>query len=258
MAIRINHIFRYPVKSLTAEKLSKTQLECGRSITNDRRFGLLLDSSAVNVSTSNWMPKTEFLSLMRNERLAALETQFDDTTNILTILHQSRKAARGKLTDHNGRTEIEKYFADYLGDEIARRPKIIESAGNHAFSDHKSPVLSILNLASVKDLEKSTLSPISPMRFRANLWLEGLAPWEEFNWLGYDIKINNATLSVTERIDRCAATNVNPDTAKRDLNIVKALQKNFKHVDMGVFARVSTGGIIRVGDEVLPKSPTTA
>ncbi len=258
MATKINHILRYPVKSLTAEKISKTRLVSGCAIRNDRRFGLLLDTSVLNAATYDWMPKTKFLSLMRNERLAALETHFDDTTNMLTVLHQSRQVAHGKLTDHAGRTNIEDFFKDYLGDDISQRPRIIESTGNHVFSDHKRPVLSLLNLASIKELEKHTLTPINPMRFRANLWLEGLAPWEEFNWLGYDIKINNAILSVTERIDRCAATNVNPNTAQRDLNIVKSLQKNYNHVDMGIFARVSIGGIIGVGDRVLREKPTTA
>ena len=145
-----------------------------------------------------------------------------------------------------------------MGDEVSERPKIVESAGNHVFSDQKTPVLSILNLASVKDLEKTILNPIDPMRFRANIWLKGLAPWEEFNWLGYDIKINDVTLSVTERIGRCAATNVNPITGERDLNLVKSLQKSFKHTDMGVFARVSVGGIIRVNDKVLRARPTTS
>jgi MOSC domain-containing protein YiiM len=52
------------------------------------------------------------------------------------------------------------------------------------------------------------------------------------------------------RTRRCAATNVNPETAMRDMNIPATLQKTWGHADLGVYARVITGGTLRPGDEI--------
>ena len=57
-------------------------------------------------------------------------------------------------------------------------------------------------------------------------------------------------MRVTARIDRCAATNVNPNTAIRDMNVIKALQRGFGHIDMGIYADVVTGGDIVSGDRI--------
>ncbi len=250
MTATIAHIYRHPVKSLTPEALEQVELIPGQAVPNDRRFALLLGSTPLEGAASEWMPKTKFVALMRTEKLASLETRFDDATDTLTVLRGGKQVTRGKLTDKIGRIGIEEFFAAYLGDEAKGRPKLVEAAGGHVLSDHASPVLSLLNLASVNDLERVTKKPVDPLRFRANVWIDGLEPWEEFKWLGREISIGDATLAVTERIDRCAATNVNPETAERDLNIPKALQMGFGHVDMGVFAKVMVGGTINAGDEL--------
>jgi len=141
-----------------------------------------------------------------------------------------------------------------MNDEAKGRPKLVEAGDDHVLSDHKSPMISILNLASVKDLERMIQKPINPLRFLANLWLDELEAWRELDWVGRDVKIGNVSLNVTQRINRCAATSVNPQTAKRDINVVKSLQRGLGHIDMGVFPRVATIGAIRLGDEVSPCS----
>ena len=254
--ITVTNICRHPVKSLTAEALLEAQLVPGRAIPNDRRFGLLLGSTPAAGAATEWMPKTKFLALVRNAKLAALETQFDDETDVLTVLRGGKQVACGKLTDRIGRIGIEVFFAAYMGDEAKGRPKLVEAGDGHVLSDHKSPVISILNLASVKDLERVTQKPVDPLRFRANLWLDELEAWRELDWVGRDVKIGNVSLNVTQRINRCAATSVNPQTAERDINVVKSLQRGFGHIDMGVFARVATNGAICQGDEVSPCSST--
>lgn len=256
MSISVTKIYRHPVKSLTAEALETVNLTPGMAVPNDRRFALLLGSTPAAGATSEWMPKAKFLALMRNEKLAALETQFDDQTDVLTVLRGGKQVTRGKLTDNIGRVSIEEFFAAYMGDEAKGRPKLVEAASDHVLSDQASPVISILNLASVKDLERVTKKPVDPIRFRANIWLDGLEPWAEFKWLDREITIGGVKLDVTERIERCAATNVNPDSAERDLNIPKALQMGFGHVDMGIFAKVTEAGTINVGDSLEVGAPS--
>jgi uncharacterized protein YcbX len=247
MSISIASIYRHPVKSLTAERLEQVTLAPGQAVPNDRRFALSLGSTPIEGASTEWMPKSKFVALVRTEKLAALETQFDDTTETLTILRDGKQVSRGKLTDAIGRISIEEFFGAYLGDEAKGRPKVVEAEQGHVLSDVPDPVLSILNLASVKDLERVTKKPVDPLRFRANLWLEGLEPWEEFTWVGREITVGGAKLAVTERIGRCPATNVNPTTSERDLNIPKALMMGFRHQDMGVYAQVQEGGEIKTG-----------
>lgn len=251
MTITVNSIYRHPVKGLTPERLETADLLPGQAIPNDRRFALALGSTPRETAASQWMPKSNFLILQKNERLAQLETRFDDETDTLSVLRGGRQVARGKLTDRIGRGVIEDFFGAFMKAEARGRPKLVEAADGHVLSDHNAPVISILNLASVKDVERVTQKPVGPLRFRANIWLEGTPPWREFEWIGKQIAIGDVRLTVIERIDRCAAINVNPETAERDQNIVKALQTGFRHIDVGVFARVETAGTLRTGDTLV-------
>ncbi|MEK9723212.1 MAG: MOSC domain-containing protein [Rhodospirillaceae bacterium] len=250
MTITVQSLYRHPVKGLTPERLDAADLVPSAAIPNDRRFALALGSTPTETAATEWLSKNHFLMLQKNERLAQLETAFDDATNTLSISRGGRQVARGKLTEKIGRDTVEDFFMAFMKDECRGRPKLVEAAGGHVLSDHNSPVISILNLASVKDIERVTRTPVDPLRFRANVWLEGTAPWHEFEWIGKTVAIGGVELTITERIDRCAAINVNPATAERDQNIVKALQMGFSHIDVGVFARVETAGTVRVGDTV--------
>jgi uncharacterized protein YcbX len=123
------------------------------------------------------------------------------------------------------------------------------------FSDVREKCLSLINLASVRDLERVVRRPVDPLRFRANLYVEGLAAWAEFDWSGGEIEMGGARLRVIGRIERCTATNVDPETAARDMNIPLALQRGFGHVDMGIYAKVLTAGEITVGDRIIVPDP---
>src|SRR3546814_7419844 len=87
-------------------------------------------------------------------------------------------------------------------------------------------------------------------RFRGNILLDGAEPWAEFGWLGRRLRIGNAELVVEQRIGRCAATNVDPETGQRDMTVPRDLLRGFGHGDCGVSARVTVGGTIVAGDDV--------
>jgi uncharacterized protein YcbX len=199
------------------------------------------------------MPKRNFLALVKNEKLATLETEFDDASGVLTIRRQGRQVARGNITDRIGRTMIEDFFAAYMKDEAKGRPRLVEANPGERLTDQSKPLISVINLASIRDLERVVQAPVDPLRFRANFYIDGLDPWVEFNWLGKSVAIGGAEAAVTERIDRCAAVNVNPATAERDLNIVKFLQAGFGHIDMGVFVRVTKAGPVAAGEFLSPR-----
>ncbi len=250
MPITIADIRRYPVKGLSAEALASVVLEAGGGVAEDRRFALAHTPVDFDPDAPRWLPKTRFLMLMRNERLAALDTRFDADTGMLTVSRGGNEVVRGRITEPVGRAVIEDFFAAYMGAEARAKPRLLEAPPGHMFSDHPARVVSLINLASVRDLERVVGAPVDPVRFRANLYFEGLDPWAEFAWVDTDIAVGAARLRVTARIPRCAATNVDPATGARDMNIPKALQRGFGHVDLGLYASVTVGGPVSVGDEI--------
>jgi uncharacterized protein YcbX len=250
MPITLARIARYPVKGLNAEELTRVTLEPGRAMAHDRRFALAHGSTRFDPGAPEWLPKTNFLMLMKNERLAALDARFDDGTDELVVHRNGKPVARGRLTDPMGRTVIEQFFAAYLGAEARGKPRVVEGPPGFTFSDHRSPVISIINRASVADVERVAEAPVDPRRFRGNLLIEGAEPWVEMSWVGREIAIGPVRLRIASAIDRCAATTVNPDTAQRDVNVPRALQKGFGHIDCGVYGEVIAGGEIAVGDVV--------
>jgi uncharacterized protein len=247
MSINIASIYRYPVKGLTPEPLQRVTLSPGEGLPQDRRFAIAHGSTRIDPSAPTWMPKTNFLMLARNERLARLRTRFDDASGILTIQRDGKTVASANITETAGRTVIEQFFAAYMAEESRGAPKLVEAPG-HMFSDTAAKVVSIIGLESVRDVERVVRAPVDPRRFRANIYIEGGRPWEEFDWPGRELRIGAVRLKVAKKINRCAATNVDPETGQRDLNIPLALQRGFQHIDVGIYAEVLDGGSIAPGD----------
>jgi hypothetical protein len=97
--------------------------------------------------------------------------------------------------------------------------------------------------------------PVDPLRFRGNLYVEGWPAFAEFDLLGCEIAIGGTRAKVVKRIVRCAATNVDPATGIRDLEIPATLLRNLGHSDCGIYAEVTAGGPIAPGDAVLSSLP---
>ena len=247
---RVQAIYRYPVKGLSAEALPRTSLAPGQTLPADRRYAIENGPSGFDPATPAYFPKIRFLMLMRNERLARLETRYDEATHVLTIREGGREVARGDLATAEGRATIEDFFRAFSADELRGAPRVLQAAG-HSFSDVARKVVSIINLASVAAIETAVGAPVHPVRFRANLYVTGWPAWHEFDLLDREIAIGAAArLKIVKRIVRCAATNVDPDTGVRDLEIPTTLVETFGHMDCGVYGEVVSGGEIAVGDAV--------
>ena len=247
---KIAAIYRYPVKGLGPERLDSAELVSGHTIAGDRLYAIENGPSGFDPAHPAYLPKSRFLMLMRNERLAALRTAFDQTTHTLAIAADGEEKARGDLRTREGRTAIERFFAAFCANELRGPPKVLHAPG-HSFSDVARKVVSIINLASVASLEMVLGVPVHPLRFRANLYVQGWPAWSELDLVGREIAIGPSTrLKVVKRIVRCAATNVDPDTGVRDLQIPHTLMQNLGHTDCGIYAEVIAGGTIAAGDEV--------
>ena len=246
---QVTSLYRYPVKGLSPEPLPRVALEVGETLPSDRRYAIENGPSGFDPEAPAWLPKSHFLMLMRNERLAGLETRFEDRSNLLTIRKGGDVAAQGDLETPEGRLAIEQFFVANFASDLKGAPKILSSAG-HSFSDVARKVVSIINLASARAIENMVGAPVHPLRFRANLYVEGWPAWHEFDLMDRTLAIGATRLKVVKRIVRCAAVNVDPDSAERDLEIPQALQRRLGHGDCGIYAEVIAGGIIAVGDAI--------
>ena len=227
-------------------------MRAGQTLPADRRYAIENRPSGFDPAAPQYFPKIKFLMLMRNERLAALRTRYDEQSHVLTINPDGTEAVRGDLETAAGRAAIERFLAANFAEELNGPPKILYAAG-HSFSDVARKVVSIINLASVAALEAAIGRPVDPLRFRGNLMVRGWPAWHEFALLGETLRIGEVRLKVVKRIKRCAATNVDPETAARDLNIPQTLLQHYGHADCGVYAEVIAGGPIATGDAIRSK-----
>ncbi|MFC0242331.1 MOSC domain-containing protein [Rhodopseudomonas telluris] len=249
MPAAVSAIYRYPVKGLSPEPLPHVALTVGQTLPGDRAFAIENGPIGFDPAEPKYFPKIRFLMLMRNERLAALRTRYEDSSHELTIARDGAELVRGNLATADGRAAIERFFAAEFADELRGPPRVLEGRG-HSFSDVARKVVSIINLASVTALETMIGRPVDPLRFRANLYVTGWPAWGEFDLMDQTLAIGSARLKVVKRIVRCAATNVDPQTAARDMSIPETLQQNLGHADCGVYAEVIEAGDLAQGDAV--------
>jgi hypothetical protein len=251
MSAKINAIYRYPIKGLSPEPLPRARLAVGQTILGDRLYAVENGPSGFDPAAPRHQPKQRYLMLMKNERLATLRSHYDDASHTLAIRHQGREAVRSDLRTPEGRKAVEAFFAAFCADDLRGPPKVLHAPG-FSFSDVAKKVVSIINLASVAALETAVGAPVDPLRFRANVYVEGWQPWHEFDLLGQEIALGGARVKIVKRIVRCAATNVDPETGIRDLEIPTTLMQTFGHADCGVYGEVVTAGEIAIGDGIGP------
>jgi uncharacterized protein YcbX len=249
--MRVEHIYRYPVKGLTAEALEEVLLSPGECLPHDRRFALAQGDSPMDPAAPAWLPKRHFGCLAYNARLAALHSAFDPKTGTLAIRPPDAAPLLASTRTEAGRAEIAGFLTAFLGEEARGTPRFVEAPG-HNFTDVAAKCVSIIGLSSLHALEEKIGMPLDPLRFRANIYVSGATPWAEFDLLGQEVLLGGARLRVFKRIVRCPATEVNPETAERDAAPPKWLREHFGHADLGVYAEVLEGGRIAVGDALEP------
>ena len=252
MSGKIAALHRFPVKGLSEDEMVQTKVTAGELFPHDRRYGVALsldDSNPLTPATGEWRPKRHFAMLAKSHRLAQLQTLYNEDTSLLTILRKGRQVSQGKLNDRMGRILLEQFFASFLQSEGTDKPRLIE-AQDQAFTDIPHRQISLINLASVEELAQKMGKEIDPKRFRGNILVEGLAPWEEREWIESEISIGPIRFRVESNIGRCKATNVNLETAELDMNIPKSLLDHYGHSQMGIYMTALNDGILQTGQAI--------
>src|SRR5271170_2637400 len=241
-------IYRYPIKGLSPQPLPGVDLEAGKPLPHDRVFAFARPGSPIDPEAPTWTTKALFVMLMLDEALAQVHTHLEVETLTLTVSQGNRNVLTADLGDPESVAEVEAFF-HRLVPTMRTAPRLVRALDGH-FMDKPDNVLSLINLATVRSLEERWGYPIDPLRFRANFYIDGARPWEEFDWVGSDLSIGDAAFRVDRRNGRCGATNVNPANGERDLDLPTSLRAAFGHKDLGVYLVVRDGGKVVIGDPV--------
>ncbi|MBS7809297.1 MOSC domain-containing protein [Roseococcus pinisoli] len=252
--MRVEHIYRYPVKGLSAEAMEEVQLKEGECLPHDRRFALAQGDSPFDPAAPAWLRKTNFACVAANARLVRLTTAYDAKTGQLVIRLPEGEPLVANISTPEGRAEVEDRLTAFLGEEARGRLRFVEAPG-HNFTDIPQKSVSIISLASLAALERAAGMRLHPLRFRANIYVSGGPEWGDFDLMGQEIQLGQARLRVWKRIVRCPATEVNLETAERDSHPPRVLRQHFGHADLGVQAEVLEGGRVCLGDALERLAP---
>ena len=242
-------LYRHPVKGFTPEPLTEAVLQTGGWFPGDRMWAVENGPSGYDPSAPEQIPKQKFTVLMRQAILARVRTRWDEATNVLSA-EIDGDLLSVCLDDPEDRAVFETRLADFLGEEAQGPLKLIDAGPDHRFMDSSKGRVSVLNLNSVRDLERRWGQTLDPLRFRANVWVEDWEPWVENDWAGEVLTIGETTLRGVKPIVRCAATEVDPETGERDLAVVRALFDTYGHMLCGLYVSIEQGGRIALGDPV--------
>jgi uncharacterized protein YcbX len=246
---RIVALYRYPVKGFSPEPLSHADVEAGGTMPFDRAYAIENGPTGFDPIAPTYLPKQRFLMLMKNERMAEFQTRFDDASGMFRILRDGALQVEGSLRTSEGRAQIEAWLAANFAEELRGPPRILSAEG-HSFSDMPARVLHVVHRASAEALGRKLGHDVDPLRFRPNVLIEGAPAFSELDWEGREIGFPGLASVCMQRTSRCAATNVDPKTGARDIQIPRSLDALFGHTDFGVYLSVKTGGRIAVGDEL--------
>lgn len=251
-------IFRHPVKGFTPEPLSFVDLAPGQGFPGDRIYAVENGPCGFDPVAPAFVPKQKFTVLAALPKVGLVRTRYDDASGHMEATAPGRPDFFGRLSTDAGRDAFADWLAGVLGEEARGPLRVVAAPDAWRFTDHPLGQVSIINLASVADLSRRMGVELDPLRFRANLYVEGWPAWAENDWTGRRLMVGWGEAEVFKPIVRCAATEVNPATAERDAEIPKALFDAFGHMHCGIYVRMTRPGRVGLGDAVTMPQPMEA
>ncbi|MEM8578907.1 MAG: MOSC domain-containing protein [Pseudomonadota bacterium] len=236
---QIAHIWRHPIKGIGSEAVQSAELTPEAAVVGDRAWALLNDAAE---DTDAWQPRRNFLQVASGPRLAQIGAVTTPSGVLLT--HPERDPYNA---DTDG-AALSAWLSD-LWPADRPGPARLVKAPAQGMTDVPYASVSIGNLSSLRALSQRTGMEIDMRRFRINIWLDGLAPWEEIDLLSQErLALGAAVLTPKEPIERCRAPDASPATGQRDIGMLAALEQGWNTRDFGIYATVAQAGTVRVGD----------
>lgn len=238
MATRIGEIealFRYPVKSLGGERLDVANLGW-HGVEGDRRlaFRRVDDRSGFPWLTAGKLPDLILFTPLRQDAV------------------NERGLPTHVRTPEGDELEI---FGEELASEVGRRHRspVQMTHLKHGIFDEAH--VSVITSATVDEVGRLAAQPSDVRRFRPNILIAPLrsVPFGEDEWVGGVLSFGEgdeaAAIAVTLRDERCAMVNFDPDTARSDAEVLKAIVRE-RDNKAGVYGAVIRRGPLAVGQPI--------
>ena len=251
MTPSVASIQRHPLKSHGREALASVTLTPGTGLPWDRHWAVAHE--AAKLTEGEWGPCANFSIGAKAPRLMAIDARLDEATAALTLRHPEAPEITFRPDDPDDAARFIDWVQPLCPPDRAR-PARVYSVPGRGLTDTDYPSVSLISLASNRALGEHMGLDLSPLRWRANIWIEGANPFEERGWIGRRMRVGTAVLEIVEPKVRCLATTANPATGRRDADTLTALRALHGDQDFGVYARVVAAGTVSAGDaaELLP------
>ena len=213
----------------------------------DRCWAVAHEASTADGST--WVPCVNFSRGAKAPSLMAIKAKLDEAAQTLTLSHPNRKDFTFQPDDERQLSGFLAWVKPLMPTGRAQSARIIR-VPERGSTDTDYPSISINSHASLRRLSESMGVPLSPLRWRGNIWLDGLEPWAEHNWIDQSFRIGTVIFEGVEPVVRCLATTANPETGERDADTLGALNDGWNHQNFGLYARVIQSGEISIEDKL--------
>ena len=257
MSPTISSINYCPVKSISFQSIDHCEIKKNIGILGDRIFAFSknLDQDQVKLFERNpeerkgkWnkiltLKNSPFLNkynfLLKEEKLTLTFKEKEILTIDVNISSERQKLSNKIIELENSLKEpivlMKNKDFPFFDTTISKKLDFINS-------------VSLINVQSIIDFQKKIGKEIEVPRFRGNICIDGLKAWEERNWIGKIIKINDISFKVEKNIPRCVAINLKPKTDNNSLNLLHSLKKTYNHFDMGIYLTPLNDGKIKISD----------
>lgn len=243
--MKVDGLWRHPIKSHGREALSSVSLRAGESMPWDRVWAVA--HNAAKTKPGEWARCANFSRVSKAPNLMAITAALDEATGLVTLSHPECPDLTFDPDKDPG--ALIGWTAPLVPQDRALPDHIMRLDGR-GYTDSDFPSVTLCNHASHRAIETELGHELSIHRWRGNIWFDSDAPWIEFDWMGHEIQIGEAILRPRERTDRCLATTANPDTGRRDADTLAALAA-FGHQDFSVRCEVLRSGDVHIGDTVV-------
>lgn len=241
----LTHIWRHPIKSHGAEALKTVALTAGKTMPWDRVWAV--PHGAAKLDGNNWVRCLNFSRGAKAPSLMAIRATLNEAAQTVTLSHPDLPEIT--FNPDTDSAEFLAWVQPIMPTDRTASAGILR-VNSQGMTDTDFPSISINSHSTNNAVGVKLGYEPSPLRWRGNLWVDGIDPWEEFNWVGKRVRIGDAEFDIKERITRCLATTANPKTGKRDAATLDTLQDNWGHKQFGVYGVVVRSGQINLGDEI--------
>ncbi|MGI9406021.1 MAG: MOSC domain-containing protein [Hyphomicrobiaceae bacterium] len=247
---RLVAIHRHPIKGFTAEALDHAGLVAGEGLPLDRQFAFVSGRKEDQPVAGGWVQSRTFLMLTLFPELARFSCKLTDNDRSLAVTDPDGQTAMATVRQPGTFTDANALIREHFDDGPHGPPRLVEQTPGYGHWDFSDTALSIINLATVRVISEAVGRPLEKERFRGNIYIDGLDPWEEFSWPGCRLQIGEAQLDVLRPAQRCAMTSTEPGTGIRDIDVPATMTESFGHMFCGMYARVTAAGRIAANDDV--------